>query len=126
MTALQVKKFKGSQGNWDAEVFYSDGSKEVLPCVHKYYFKRDVDGFYYDDPWTPELRRTRKFANQVELMRSKGRVILTTDDINESRNRGEGFFARTGYVAVYPISDLVIDEVGMRFRFGNPIRPSKV
>ena len=94
-----------------------------MACVHKHWFKRDADGFYYDDPWTPELRQTAKFAKHVELMRSKGRVILTTDDINKSTGRGEGFFKRTGYVGVYPISDLAINDDGMRFRFGNPIRP---
>jgi hypothetical protein len=67
--------------------------------------------------------QTKKFAKQVELMRSKGRVILTNDDIDESRGRGKGFFTRTGYVAVYPISDFVIDDAGMHFRFGTPIRP---
>ncbi len=30
MTAVHVTKFNGSQGNWEAEVTYSDGSKEVL------------------------------------------------------------------------------------------------
>ena len=123
MTAIHVTKFKGSQGSWEAELTYSDGSKEVLPCVHKHYFKRDAAGFCYDDPWTPELRQTAKFAKQVELVRAKGRVILTTDDIDESKGRGEGFFKRTGYVAVYPISDFVTDGEGMRFRFGSPIRP---
>ncbi len=123
MTAVNVNKFKGSQGSWEAEVTYSDGSREVLACVHKHYFKRDADGFYYEDPWTPELRQTAKFAKHVELIHSKGRVILTTDDVNESRGRGEGFFKRTGYVAVYPVSDFVIDDNSMRFRFGIPVRP---
>jgi hypothetical protein len=50
-------------------------------------------------------------------------VILTTDDVNESKGRGEGFFKRTGYVAVYSVSDFVINDEGMRFRFGSPIRP---
>jgi hypothetical protein len=121
---MNVTKFKGSQGSWEAEVTYSDGSKEVLPCVHKHYFKRDADGFFhYEDPWTEELRQSKKFAKQVELMRSKGRVILTTDDFDESKGRNEGCFKRTGYVAVYPISDFVIDDTGMHFRFGIPIRP---
>ena len=84
-----------------SEVSYSDGTKEVLACVHKHYFKRDADGYYYEDPWTPEHRQTTKFAKHIELIRSKGRVILTTDDFNQSKGRGEGCFKRTGYVAVY-------------------------
>ena len=125
MTAIHVTKFKGSQGSWEAEVTYSDGSEEVLACVHKHYFKRGDAGYYYSDPWTPELLQSAKFAKHVELIRSKGRVILTTDGIDErKRGRGEGVFKRTGYVGVYPISDLVIDNEGMHFRFvGSPIRP---
>jgi hypothetical protein len=125
MTAVHVTKFKGSQGSWEAEVTYSDGSKEVLACVHKHYFKRDALGFYYHDPHLaiPEHVRSTKFTKQIELIRSKGRVILTTDDVNESKMLDPGFFKRTGYVAVYPISDFVIDDEGMHFRFGNPIRP---
>lgn len=125
MTAIHVSKFKGSQGSWEAEVTYSDGSSEALACVHKRFFKRDAAGFYYyyDDPCTLPLRESAKFAKHVELIRSKGRVILTTHDVTESKGRGEGFFKRTGYVAVYPISDFVLDDDGMRFRFGTPIRP---
>jgi hypothetical protein len=32
---MHVTKFKGSQGSWEAEVTYSDGSREILACVHK-------------------------------------------------------------------------------------------
>jgi hypothetical protein len=125
MTSLEVTKFKGSQGSWEAEVTYSDGSKEVLACVHKLYFKRDADGFYYHDPHcaVPEHVRSPKLTKQIELMRSKGRVILTTDEIIGSDELDPGYFKRTGYVAVYAISDLVIDDDGMHFRFGTPIRP---
>jgi hypothetical protein len=121
---MNVVKFKGVQGSWEAEVTYSDGSKEALACVHKHYFKRDADGFYYHDPHVrvPEHVRSPKLTKQIELMRSKGRVILTTDDIVGSDELDPGYFKRTGYVAVYLISDLVIDDAGMRFRFGNPIR----
>jgi hypothetical protein len=123
---MQVTKFKGSQGSWEAEVTYSDGSKETLACVHKHYFKRCADGgFGYHDPHlaVSEHVRSPKFTRQIELIRSKGRVILTTDDVDESSELDPGSFKRTGYVAVYPISDFVIDDKGMRFRFGNPIRP---
>ena len=35
----------------------------------------------------------------------------------ESKQRAEGFFQRTGYVAVYDIADFVLDDRGTRFRF---------
>ena len=91
MTAVLVTKFKSSQGSWEADVTYSDGGREVLACVHKYFFKRDAASFYYDDPWTPDLRESTKFAKHVELIRSKGRVILTTDDVEESSGRRRVF-----------------------------------
>jgi hypothetical protein len=50
-----------------------------------------------------------------------GRVILTTDKINTAKSRGEGFFERTGYVAVYAIDDFRVDDEGMRFRFTDRI-----
>ncbi len=104
---------------------YPDGRKEVLAGVHQHFWKSDTSGSYYDDPWTPDLRKSAKFAKHVELMRSKGRVILTTDKIDESKNRGEGFFERTGYIAVYKIDNLIIDDKGMRFRFADRIANAK-
>ncbi len=84
---------------------YPDGRKEVLPCVHKYFWKVDQRGPYYDDPWASPadeqsyaIRQSGKFAKHVALIRSKGRVVLTTDDVTESKRRAEGFFKRTGYV----------------------------
>jgi hypothetical protein len=122
---MQIVKIRGSQGSWEAQVSYPDGRKEVLACVHQHFWKSGPSGPCYDDPWTPELRETAKFAKHVDLIRTKGRVILTTDNINESKNRGEGFFERTGYVAVYNIDDLVVDDEGLRFRFADRIANAK-
>jgi hypothetical protein len=112
-----VKKILGAQGSWEAKVTYSDGRQEELACVHKHYWKKDAAGFFYEDPWTPQLRQTQKFAKHVDLIRSVQRVVLTTDNINEAKNRGEGFFERTGYIAVYKIEEFVLDDQSMRFRF---------
>lgn len=124
MTVVHVTKFKGSQGSWEAEVTYSDGSKEVLACVHKHYFKRDADASTITilTSRSPNIFGAQSSPNRSSF-RSKGRVILTADDVDESKELDIGAFKRTGYVAVYPISDFVIDDAGMRFRFGNPIRP---
>jgi hypothetical protein len=48
-----------------------------------------------------------------EQLRATGRVVLTTDTI---RTRGDGYFTRTGYVAVYDIADLKFEN-GYGFRF---------
>jgi hypothetical protein len=114
---MLVVKIKGSQGSWEATVSYPDKRKEVLACVHKHFWKVGPSGPCYDDPWTPELRKTSKFANHVELIRTTQRLILTTDDVDESKRRGEGYFRRTGYIGIYTIEDFVVDDSGMRFRF---------
>ena len=122
----QVKKFKGSQGSWEVTVDYTDGSREILPCVHQHFFRVDAErGYCYDNSWEAgeEVRKTAKFAKHVELIRSKKRVVLTSDDVDESRGRGESRFKRTGYIFVSDVADVVVDNAGLRFRFvGTPLR----
>ena len=84
---MQNVKIRGSQGSWEAQVTYPDGRKEILPCVHQHFWKSGPSGPGYDDPWTPDLRKSAKFAKHVELIRSKGRVILTADKIDRSKTR---------------------------------------
>jgi hypothetical protein len=105
---------QGLTGSWEAEVVYTDGSKEVLPCLHQHFW---CPGGLYDDPWSAEARRTGKFAKHTALIREMGRAILTTDAVDETKNRGFGFFQRTGYVGVFDIADFVLDDSGMRLRF---------
>lgn len=61
-------------------MIYADGSKEVLPCVHQYFWK------------------STKFAKHIDLLRSKRRVVLTEDKITENKGRAEGFFERISYI----------------------------
>jgi hypothetical protein len=118
MTTLPpVKTIRGSQGSWDVEVTYADGSKEVLPTAHRYFWKVDQTGPYYqrdpaDASWSG-FRQHAKFADHVALLNAKKRVVLTTDDINEAA----GVFKRTGYVGVFDIADFSLDESGLFFRF---------
>lgn len=116
MTTRMKLKCKGSQGSWEATVFYPDKKQEVLACAHAHWTKGGPDGLRYHDPWTPELMRTKKFARYVELLRSKGRVILTSDEVNEAGERGGGYFKRTGYQGIFKIEELTVDESGMKFR----------
>jgi hypothetical protein len=117
MTGKAVKKITGSQGTWQVTVKYDDGTTDVLPCVHQYFWQNAPGGPYYDDPLDEGdggIGDTNKFQKHVALIREKGRVVLTTD---ESKGRGKGFFQRTGYVAVYSIADFTLDETRVRFRF---------
>ena len=116
MTNRMKVKCKGSQGSWEATVIYPDKTQEVLACAYEYWVKGGPDGLCYYDPWTPELMRTNKFAKHVELLKSKGRVIITSDEINQAGGRGAGFFKRTGYKGIFAIDGLTIDDSGMRYR----------
>ena len=42
-----VKAMRGSQGSWDVEVTYADGNKEILPTAHRYFWRVDRAGPYY-------------------------------------------------------------------------------
>ena len=83
-----VKKFTGSQGSWEVRVDYTDGTKEVLPCAHKYH----LDGLCYNDPWSDELRALPRYQRHIDLIREKRKVVLTTDDTPAEGPR----FKRTG------------------------------
>ena len=53
----------------------------------------------------------------VDLLRTKGRAILTRDIANPEAKRGEALFKLMGYVDVYGIEDVACDENGLRFKF---------
>ena len=76
---LPVKRLRGSQGSWDVEVTYADGSKEVLPTAHQLFWKVDQTGPYYqrgpaDHSWDG-FRQNAKFADHVALLNAKKRVV---------------------------------------------------
>jgi hypothetical protein len=100
-------------------VTYDDGNTEVLPCVHQYFCQKGPDGLCYDDPFAngDDILDRVKFQKHVALIREKGRVVRTTDDVDPSKGRGRGFFQRTDYVAVFSIADFTLDGTRIRFRF---------
>jgi hypothetical protein len=118
---MEQVAIRGSQGSWEADVTYEDGSKEKLACLHAYFWPR---GQTYDDPLTPEVRQMRKFEKHVALIKEKGRIIMTTDKIDPTKSRGLGFFTRTGYIGVFAVEDFELDDNGMRLlltkRIANP------
>ena len=120
MKTKAVKKITGSQGAWEVTVRYDDSTSEVLPCAHQYFCRGGPDGLHYDDPFGDGdggVGDTKKFQKHVALLREKGRVVVTTDFIDESKGRGKGFFKRDDYVAVFSIADLMLDGTRVRFRF---------
>ncbi len=117
-------KITGSIGKWTAKVRYigTDAPPtETLPCLHKRYWKAGSQ--YYEDPdasvTNPEsyiYREASKFAELFDLLKLKQRIVLTNDIVTEDRNRAEGRFEREGYVGVYDVDNVTLDERGLRFR----------
>ena len=54
----------------------------------------------------------RRVLDHIDRIRFTGRVILTKDRVNEGRKRGDGYFTRMSYMAVYDISDFESDRSG--------------
>jgi hypothetical protein len=103
MNARKWTSIKGHAGQWWATVRWDDGSKEVLPCVHQCYWKNDERGPYYHDPLDGVSMQDPKLLKHFEQLRSAGRVILTSDDVDEAKH-GDGRFRRTGYLAARAVS----------------------
>ncbi len=107
------KSIKGSQGAWNAKVEYDDGSTEVLACVHDRFWR---EGRQYHDPWNGgDMRQSKKFQDHIDLMRSKGRVIMTSNKMDVNRARGAGAMKRLGYRGIFNIENFTCDDRGIRF-----------
>jgi hypothetical protein len=71
-----VTSIKGRQGQWYAEVEYSDGTRENVPCVHGACWPA---GNHYHDPWHKrrDLWSTKKFDEHREMLLTKKRCITS-------------------------------------------------
>jgi hypothetical protein len=126
----QWKDATGIHGNWNAKLTWKDGTIEELPCAHLYFVRGDKKKgiMTYHDPldWDedggqrgPERAlASGKMQAWVELARKLGRVILTSDYVNEDGKPGIPFFTRKGYIGVYDIADLTFEAAtGLQFKF---------
>jgi hypothetical protein len=118
-----MKKYRSITGriaDWWAKVKWDNNAVEQLPCAHQMFALREDGRMFYHDPlnWGEKGKdganalQEPKFARWCEDVRKVGRVILTTDIILES-----GALKRTGYVAVYDVANLTVDETGLKFDF---------
>jgi hypothetical protein len=89
------KKALGERGSWFATV---DG--ERLPCVHQHW----ITGTRHCDP---HVRTDGKWPNFIEAIEAGKKVIVTKDDVTT--------WTRTGYVAVFRVENVVVDETGLCF-----------
>jgi hypothetical protein len=106
---METKKAKGNQGNWFATI---DG--ESLPCLHQYFWTGK-------NKYKAQIRNESHFIRMKEFalaLEDKGRAVLTIDDISKNED-GHICFARKGYIAVYEIKDVSIDESYLRLTFTN-------
>jgi hypothetical protein len=110
MTIQEVEKLdlvgeekpKGRRGS-----FFAQFNGELLPCV----FERWKNGEHYLDPGAkPSWRRWAKYFAAI---RDGQKVILTTQKVLEN-----GLFKRTGYKAIYSVSECRMSEDGLEFSFG--------
>ena len=88
-------KASGARGSWFAKV---DG--ESLPCVHQHW----ISGSKHCDP---EVASDGKWPEFIEAIQTGKKVIVTKDDITT--------WQRTGYVAVFRVDNVVVDDAGLRF-----------
>jgi hypothetical protein len=104
---LPTLKAKGQQGSWFADV-----AGESIPCVHDYHCTWK-EGAYYNQPSkTPSVPRYAKYA---EAIREAGYVIVAKDAVTKDEN-GDLSYKRIGYVGVFTVENVELDEKGLRFR----------
>jgi hypothetical protein len=100
------KKPKGSRGS-----FFATFDGESIPCVSEHW----KDGLRYSDPGAkPSWRRWIKYFGAI---RDGQKVILT-----RQKDLGNGSFKRTGYSAIYSVSECSMSENGLEFSFGHCIK----
>jgi hypothetical protein len=115
---------KALRGVWWVEVSIDKGTPEKLFCVHQEYMGYNTSPYYekygkdtgskcfYWVPWKNYSGHGGNFANQIYEIEKCGKVVLTRDareDISEP-------FKRNGYVAVFSIADVKVDDDGWGFR----------
>ena len=102
-----MHKATGSQGSWFAEV-----NGEMLPCAHQCFW---VGKNTYVAP----IRDKSHYARMLELanaFKEKGKAILTRDDTYTTPDGRIGF-KRKGYIAVYAVTDVEINENHLQLKF---------
>ena len=114
---MRFAKATGTRGSWFARV---DG--ESHPCVHKHWVQRDRSGMTYVDPgYDPERAIWGPF---IEALETQKRAVLTEDQVSGTDDRNLSF-SRTGYIALYAIDHVQVDENVLRFDFVERLRDLK-
>jgi hypothetical protein len=91
---------KGQRGSWEADV----KGFGVLPCVHAGW----CSGRSYREPETAVGQGTQQRQRWNEKI-ANGKVVVMTKDANFEMPDSK----RAGYVAVFRVNNVVIDERGL-------------
>ncbi len=100
-------KAKGRRGSWFATV---DG--ESIPCVHKHYWRHPNQ--YYDDGKWLGGKHQDEF---IQALKDVGKVVLTDDQVEHCGGDRGVKFHRSGYIAVYEISNVHFADGVLTFIF---------
>lgn len=100
---MSKRKPIGKRGSWFATV-----GGELLPCVHQHWFQ---PGPKYEDPGVEVGNPI--WDEFIEELKKTGKVIVTSDDPAP----GTGAFRRTGYIAIWSIDNVRVEEGCLRFCF---------
>ena len=110
---VRAVKFRGAQGDWTVSV---DG--ERLPVVSDVWF---TPPHAYFDPMDGANITGKRYADYVEALRSKDRVVM-------QKTAGDGDFTRRGYIGVFRFTGLDVDEstgaIGMKLVERLPLKPA--
>lgn len=105
-----MTKVKGKRGSWFAGV---DG--ETLPCVHEEWYEWNAGKPYYLDKGVK--LGDRQWDEFINGIKNSKRVILTKDKWTEN-----GSFERLGYIAVWDIDNITVENNELRFDFAKRIK----
>jgi hypothetical protein len=113
------KSITGEQGAWSASVKWSDGTEERLRCVHSHWWVATTKSYFDPKMFRLTSAEDRSKRERWErLIQHTGKVIVTTDKVEEVPGEYPEFLGRIGYVGVFDIADYERTEAGdVSFRF---------
>jgi hypothetical protein len=115
----KYRSITGRRADWTAKVKWDDNTVEQLPCAHDLFARRENGRMFYLDPlnWHGKsvganALQEPKFAKWCDDVRKAGKVALRITTVNE-----EGGYEGNGYVGIFDVANLTVDDTGLKFDF---------
>ena len=111
MRSLPRARYKGRQGDWIVDVTI-DGRTEQIPSAplhHVCRMKVSMPHFW------GHIKHEKKRQKYIDAINRTGQVVLTDNKAlvaNVTSTDGRKHFARKGYIGVYKVGNVVINEEG--------------